>query len=168
MKTRIVLIITGLLGACGGQTGDMTTTDGTGASTGASSESTGPSSTSSGSTDGTGSDATTAAPTTGSSSTTGEPGSSSSSSGESDSSSSSTGADCRSCAEALMGAEGELCEDSQMLSDALFACICGACADVCEATCTMSASPTAECSMCQNQAFGDTCMQAVMACLADT
>lgn len=168
MKTRIVLIITGLLGACGGQTGDMTTTDGTGTGTGASSGSTGPSSTSSGSTDGSSSDATTAVPTTGSSSTTGEPGTSDSSSGEPDSSSGSTGADCLRCAETLMGEEGELCEDSQMLSDALFACICGACADVCEATCTMSASPTAECSMCQNQAFAGTCMQAVMACLADT
>ncbi|MCY0991017.1 hypothetical protein OV203_27985 [Nannocystis sp. ILAH1] len=168
MKTRIVLIITGLLGACGGQTGDMTTTDGTGTGTGASSESTGPTSTSSGSTDGSSSDATTAVPTTGSSSTTGEPGSSGSSSGEPDTSSGSTGADCLSCAESLMGAEGELCEASQMLSDALFACICDACADVCEATCTMAASPTAECSMCQNQAFADTCMQAVMACLADT
>ncbi|MFY0533465.1 hypothetical protein [Nannocystis pusilla] len=146
----------------------MSTTDGTGSGTGASSESTGSSSTSSGATDGSGSDATTAVPTTGSSSTTGEPGTSGSSSGEPDSSSGSTGADCISCAESLMGAEGELCEDSKMLSDALFACICGACADVCEATCTMSASPTAECSMCQNQAFADTCMQAVMACLADT
>ncbi|MCY1004375.1 hypothetical protein OV079_02090 [Nannocystis pusilla] len=165
MKTRIVLIITGLLGACGGQTGDMTTTDGTG--TGASSGSTAPASTSSGSTDEPGTDATTAAPTTSSSSTTGEPGTSSSSSGEPDSSSGSTGADCLRCAEALMGAEGELCEDSQMLSDALFACICGACADVCEATCTMSTPPNAECSMCQNQAFADSCMRAVTACLAD-
>jgi hypothetical protein len=168
MKTRIVLIITGLLGACGGQTGDMTTTEGAGTDTGASSESTSASSTSSGSTDGPGSDATTAVPTTGSSSTTGEPSSSSSSSGETDSSSGTTGADCLRCAETLMGAEGELCEDSKMLSDALFACICGACADVCEATCTMNAPPTAECSMCQNQAFAGTCMQAAMACFADS
>ena len=167
MKTRIVLIITGLLGACGGQTGDMSTTDGPGTGTGASSGSTAPASTSSGSTDGSISDATSTAPTTGSSSTTGEPGSSGSSSGETDPSSGTTGADCLRCAEALMGAEGELCEDSQVLSDALFACICGACADVCEATCTMSASPTAECSMCQNQAFAGACMQAAMACFAD-
>jgi hypothetical protein len=74
---------------------------------------------------------------------------------------------CISCGASFMGMDGELCEASQALLDALFECVCGACADVCEGTCTSGAPPSQECQTCQNAAFTGACGRALQACMMD-
>lgn len=80
---------------------------------------------------------------------------------------STTGGGCIGCAASFMGDEGELCEASQAKLDALFMCVCGACADVCVDTCTMGAPTSPTCQTCQTEAFGGACARDLMACLAD-
>lgn len=74
---------------------------------------------------------------------------------------------CIGCGESFMGMDGELCEASQMLLDALFECVCGTCADVCEATCTTGAPASQECQTCQNAAFTGACGRELQACMMD-
>lgn len=78
-----------------------------------------------------------------------------------------TGGACIGCGALFMGGKDEPCEGSKAKLDALFMCVCGACADVCDATCTMGEPPTDECQTCQNDAFTGACDRALTACLDD-